>query len=199
VFENLTKDQACNKEKALIKLFNTTDHDFGFNLTAGGEGVTELPLEIRDQINLKNTKYIISKQELKYYYLDLKKSIRECADYFGCSACVIQNNLNKFGIETRHNKKFDIAKEDLINLLVNEHKTRQDAANILGCSLATIEKYQRKFCINIKKVYNFDLDEVIYQYITLNKSRIDVADYFGCSESTLKRFMTANNIKKLKN
>lgn len=198
VFESLTKEQACNKEKALIKLFNTTDDKFGFNLTAGGDGTTELPLEIRNQINLKNTKYMISEQELKHYYLDLKKSMRECANYFGCSVCVIQNNLIKFGIETRHHEKLAITKDDLINLLVNEHKTQQEAANILGCSKASIEKYQRKFNIKIKKICTFNIDEVKYQYITLNKPRAEVANYFNCSEGPLKKFLAANNIKKLK-
>lgn len=40
LFEGLTREQACAKERALIKLFNTTDSKFGFNLSPGGEGNT---------------------------------------------------------------------------------------------------------------------------------------------------------------
>ena len=37
LFENLTIEQAKQKEKELIKLYNTQDEKYGFNLTAGGE------------------------------------------------------------------------------------------------------------------------------------------------------------------
>lgn len=37
LFENLTKEQACIKEQELIKYFNSTDREFGYNATSGGE------------------------------------------------------------------------------------------------------------------------------------------------------------------
>ena len=37
LFENLTKEQACAKEQELIKYFNSTDREFGYNATFGGE------------------------------------------------------------------------------------------------------------------------------------------------------------------
>lgn len=37
LFENLSKDEACTKEKELIALYNTMDNQFGYNSTSGGE------------------------------------------------------------------------------------------------------------------------------------------------------------------
>lgn len=37
IVENLTKDEACEKEKELIKLYDTTNHIKGYNLSTGGE------------------------------------------------------------------------------------------------------------------------------------------------------------------
>ena len=37
LFENLTREEACNKEKELIAEYNTTNNRFGYNMTTGGE------------------------------------------------------------------------------------------------------------------------------------------------------------------
>ena len=36
LFENLTKEEAEEKEKELIKIYNSNKKDYGFNLTNGG-------------------------------------------------------------------------------------------------------------------------------------------------------------------
>ena len=38
IAENLTKDEACEMEKTLIKELKSNDYHFGYNLSAGGEG-----------------------------------------------------------------------------------------------------------------------------------------------------------------
>lgn len=37
LFTNLTKEEACLKEQELIKTFNSTNRDFGYNSTSGGD------------------------------------------------------------------------------------------------------------------------------------------------------------------
>ena len=37
LFENLTKEQACEKEQELIKQFNSMNRKYGYNSTSGGE------------------------------------------------------------------------------------------------------------------------------------------------------------------
>lgn len=38
LFTGLTKERACQKEKELIRLYNTNDPQFGYNISTGGEG-----------------------------------------------------------------------------------------------------------------------------------------------------------------
>lgn len=38
LFEHLTKEEACNKEKELIEIYKTNNPNFGYNLSSGGEG-----------------------------------------------------------------------------------------------------------------------------------------------------------------
>lgn len=37
LFQNLTKEEACQKEQKLIAEFNSTDRNYGYNSTSGGE------------------------------------------------------------------------------------------------------------------------------------------------------------------
>ena len=37
LYTNLTKEEACQKEQELIQHFNTTDREYGYNSTSGGE------------------------------------------------------------------------------------------------------------------------------------------------------------------
>lgn len=37
LYENLTKEEACEKEQELIKEYNTMNREFGYNQTSGGE------------------------------------------------------------------------------------------------------------------------------------------------------------------
>ena len=40
LFDGLTREQACEKEKESIAMYNTTNPDMGYNMTAGGDGKT---------------------------------------------------------------------------------------------------------------------------------------------------------------
>lgn len=51
LFENLTKEEACKKEKELINRYKSNQHDYGYNMTTGGESC-----EFNEQarVNLSN-------------------------------------------------------------------------------------------------------------------------------------------------
>ncbi len=51
LFENLTKDEACLKEKELIKEYNSNNKDFGYNQTDGGEMFT-MTEDVKKKISL---------------------------------------------------------------------------------------------------------------------------------------------------
>ena len=44
LFNNLTRQQACEKEKEMIKIYKSNVSEFGYNLSSGGEGHTGVKL-----------------------------------------------------------------------------------------------------------------------------------------------------------
>lgn len=118
LFEGLTKNQACLKEQALIKLFCTTEHSLGFNLTPGGEHY-EATEEVKKKISLKtkeamqklstekkiqikrkqkgktpwNKKEIPSREDLLINFYKCNNSILACADLYGVSWSLMYNWL----------------------------------------------------------------------------------------------------------
>lgn len=219
LFENLSKEQACNKEQALIKLFNTTDRKFGFNRTSGGEHYVA-SIKTKIKISKANTKWVLDKSSLKYQYLDLNKTIDQCAEYFGCSHMTIVRNLTKYDIKKSrqlaaasrkprcidHDKlskahtKFNISKQELkvqYNIL---NKTQAECAEYFGCCKATIQMLVKKYNLhkpelcNIK--YSIPKDELEYQYVILNKTKKECASYFNCGTRSIDRRLAEYNIKK---
>lgn len=53
LFANLTKSQACKRERELIAEYHSNDFNFGYNITAGGEGRLQSPQSqaTRDKIS----------------------------------------------------------------------------------------------------------------------------------------------------
>lgn len=50
LYQNLTKEEACEIEKSLIKKYKTQDRKFGYNILEGGQA-TELPIEVRKKMS----------------------------------------------------------------------------------------------------------------------------------------------------
>ena len=123
LFNDLTKEQACVKEQALIKLFHTTEHDFGFNLTTGGEHY-ECTEEIKQKISERtklamqklssekkanmsrrgcipwNKKEKPDKETLQNDYIICNKSLKKCADIYNVSTSLIYNWLVDYKLYT---------------------------------------------------------------------------------------------------
>lgn len=51
IAENLTKDEACQMEKDLIKSYNSSNKNFGYNISLGGESGTILSQETKTKIS----------------------------------------------------------------------------------------------------------------------------------------------------
>lgn len=60
VFSNLTHQEANDKERELIKQYNTNNPEYGYNSTLGGDGFLGMPRK-------KETKEKLSKSVKKYY------------------------------------------------------------------------------------------------------------------------------------
>ena len=50
LYDNLTKEEACEKEIALIESYHTNKHDFGYNSTTGGDIFTMTP-EVKEKMS----------------------------------------------------------------------------------------------------------------------------------------------------
>lgn len=50
LYENLTKEEACDIEKELIAKYKTQNKEFGYNILEGGQA-TELPTEVREKMS----------------------------------------------------------------------------------------------------------------------------------------------------
>jgi hypothetical protein len=215
----LTKEQACLKEQALIKLFRTTDSGYGFNLTPGGEH-HEWSEEARKKIskhtklamqNIKLTENVIPYDDIYYQYIELNKTRKECAEYFNYTIGIIQYNLTKYKIKKDPTKAtanrlskigINISKENLCYQLLELKKTQTECAKYFNCSQHTIRKLVKKHNIKVIPIrynkLNISKDNLCYQYIELNKSMQECADYFGCCEDTILRYCHAYNLYKLK-
>lgn len=193
VFSGLSKEQACNKEVALIKLFRTAEHSYGFNLTLGGEHF-ESTEETKYKLSVINTKYRISKEDLIYQYITLDKTVYECANYFGCSESTISDLLHRYNIKKESKVKIDL--EILYDLYVVQKKSQAYCAKYFGCSQAFI-------CITLK---NFNIareikpeitNELLYtKYIVEDKTQAECAVYFQCCRDTIGKYLKKFNISK---
>lgn len=50
LYQNLTKEEACEIEKTLIKKYKTQNRKFGYNILEGGQAA-ELPIEVRKKMS----------------------------------------------------------------------------------------------------------------------------------------------------
>ena len=62
VLQNLTKDEAEMFEIAMIKYYNTTDKEFGYNIDNGGNSSGKRTQETKDKISKSNTGKKLSKE-----------------------------------------------------------------------------------------------------------------------------------------
>ena len=203
LFENLSQEQAFNKEKALIKLFHTMEHDLGFNLTAGGD------------TNASREKYNIEKDTLYKLYIVQNKSMAQCALALKVPLTAIKSRLLKWNFRKTEAQvsavlksvktEYVIDKDAFYELYIIQNKSAKECAKFFNCSREVISKraYDWGFIKTkeqIGKVHSsielFEKD-LYYQYITLDKSLTQCAKYFNCCTSTIWKFIKKYNIKKI--
>ena len=83
--EGLTKDQANEEERLVIRTLNLLDKRFGYNMTEGGDGPlisVHIPREAKD-------KYLSG------------ISAKELSEQYGCDPGTILRNLKSWGVKTR--------------------------------------------------------------------------------------------------
>lgn len=194
VFENLTEEQACNKEIALIKLFQTQNPKYGFNHTNGGEHAT-LNVEIREKLSKANIVWDIDKDILYDLYLVQNKTIKECASILNVPRTAIINNLNKYKFKKTkdqvkenikkgaNTKRKNISYEKLKHLYIDLDWTQKQCAEYFNCNKDLISCRLKEY--NIIKRLPITEEDLRYQRISLKKSLNECANYFNCTKNAI--------------
>lgn len=84
LFDNLSQEEANLKEQELIKLYNTTDKKFGYNITKGGYSNTlsEEQKELRRELNYQMWENGVFKEIINtpVYCIELEKTFESALD-----------------------------------------------------------------------------------------------------------------------
>lgn len=198
LFENLSKEQACLKEQALIKLFHTTEHNFGFNMTSGGEHC-----EFSEEV-LAKKRFKFDKELVIQLYITENKTQEEVSRILGCGSCTLWAYLKDQNITKP--KREPITKEKLV-ALVDEGKTLEECGKILGYSSRTIWIYLKEFGIpkpnlRIKNIDKTEFWELYYNLCTQNNTHIEALTICGkkynATLRTMQEYFKKYNLKKLR-
>lgn len=142
----------------------------------------------------RDLEYNISKEELYRKYVDEGLSIDECADYFRCSTCPIEDRLRRIGIEIRNrgNQPLDIPEEVLHELYVVQGLSTVEIAKRFDCHNATISNKLREYGIpttgpNHGNSLNLPKEELIELYVDEGKTTYELAERYGCDPTVIER------------
>lgn len=99
LFENLSKEEANNKEKELIKFYNSTNKEKGFNRTTGGiKGCKFVSYEDEPPI-IRNKKRVGTYRIRKTIYIN-EKTYNEFQIYASCLGRSVSSLIEEFMRET---------------------------------------------------------------------------------------------------
>ena len=99
VEDNLTWDEACQKEIELIAHYGRRDLGEGtlVNMTDGGDGVANLSKETTEKIIEKTKKFNFTKEQLEYIYYYMTSA--EIASVYGFETSTVKKLLTKYQIK----------------------------------------------------------------------------------------------------
>lgn len=144
LFENLTAEEAIEKEKELIQKYKTFDKNYGYNILSGGElGSSKI-----------NSNDIYSLWDKGLTVAEISKELNfnrnTIANYIKKHYNLSPQELFKIGNE-RYKEKISKEKEKVIlSLWQNEDLTQQDIHNITRYNIKTIRNILEKNGINEK-------------------------------------------------
>lgn len=144
LFENLTAEEAAEKEKELIQKYMTLDKNYGYNILSGGElGSSKInPDDIYSLWGKGLTVTEISKK--------LNFNRNTIASYIKKHYKLSPQELFKIG-NTRYKEEINKEKEKVVlSLWEDKNLTQQDICNITGYNIKTIRNILERNGINEK-------------------------------------------------
>lgn len=148
--DNLTEQKAKEKEILYIKLYNTTDEKFGYNMTIGGEG----GLKYKND----NEREKARKESCKKYYNKNKNKIK---DYIRQNKDKVKNRTKKWEEKNReklkeYKKQWRIKNKEKLLLKEEEYRIKNEDK---------LKKYKKEYYEKNKE----KIKERRRQYYKINK------------------------------
>ena len=184
--QDLTEEDAKQLEKYYIKLYDSTNPEKGYNITAGGDGFCIYDYEVIQQL------------------WDEGKGVLEIIDELQCDKWVIQNALNQYGISKseriqrgRDTTEYDKLLQDVLKLW-NEGKSVGEIQKILNINENTtthaLDKLQIDGKERIKRSAGKYHQKKVYQF---DKQGNFLKEYESISEAGRQNNIPHTNIVKV--
>jgi group I intron endonuclease len=104
LYTNLTKQQASDKEKELIKLYQSNNNKYGYNIESGGISGKEISMETRKKLSINNGKYWLGKklpESIKNKISETKKGTK-----YG-NAIIKSRRVNQYDLNGKYIATYD--------------------------------------------------------------------------------------------
>jgi predicted transcriptional regulator len=196
VLENVSNEEAIEKEKELIKKYGRKIDNSGIlaNITLGGEGMFGCIGELNTMYKKKHSTSTKKK-------ISMAKSGKNHPNYGKQLSIETRKKISsghkgkKFGDQTRlkmadSQRKFKLNKEELIKEL--KHFTTSEITKKYNISVCTLYKAKKRF--NISKKFNLTRDELIGELEYL--SQIEIAEKYKVSNKAVYNLKKKFNIPR---
>ncbi len=158
LFTKLSKEEACEKEKELIKKYNTLDDKYGYNMTVGGDG--HLKYETEEEKEIVHKK-LLEKQK-KYYKENKEKCIERQKKYKDNNPEKIKKGQDDYYQKHRekilqYQKEYYKKNKEKVNkrgaeyVKKNKEKTQAYQQNYRNTHREELNKYFKEYYKNIRK------------------------------------------------
>jgi len=143
---------------------------------------------------IKNIGSFFSKEDknkVVSMYVDEHKSLRECADFIGCSSQSVHLWLKKRGIETRKRGRYNFYTEEEVSNSVELYRSGHSMAeisNLTGCCKATIKIWLNKHNVSVRKhrITKFTpFIPIAHLMFEKNRPYLEIQKRIGCSYQTV--------------
>ena len=164
---NLSHDEACEKEIELIAKYNTTDNQFGYNITKGGEGALG---------RSKTFKAFGKEQTLKEWSKEFNKDYADLCE-----------RVNKQGMSLED--ALSVERKYIIVEYNNEKHSLIDWANIYNIPYDTLFRRYKRGDRDEKLFRSITKETIIVKYNDVEHTLSEWADIFNVTRNQLyKRY-----------
>lgn len=167
LFENLSHDDACNKEVELIDKFQSSDKEYGYNITKGGEGA------------LGRSK--------KYKAFGKEQTLREWADEYNKDYADLCVRVNKHNMPIE--EALNIERKYIIVKYNNEEHSLVEWSNIVNIPYDTLFRRYKRGDREDRLFRRITKETIIVKYNNIEHTLSEWADIFGVTRNQLyKRY-----------